>query len=276
MPFDVRGLNFSDTLKSEKLDISRKCLTKLVITDILKSIKKSDSIIDLGCGVGFLVKQLRKKGYSIWGIDSCPRGDALRSSIRQYVFEGDITTYEFGQKYDVAILCRVLEHLPDYLSYLNNIDSVITDSGLLLIVVPNDWPFDFTVCPNCNQVFSAMGHLWRFTKASLEGELKHIFHSVSVKTVYNGSFWSKFIISRTRYFLPPPVLERLDSLSLRFSEVEGRWLLASCSGYIGMRKELLPKALHFSQDETYKRIRKFISVNSQSEIGVFKNGHGQS
>ena len=113
MPFDVRGLNFSDALKSDKLDISRKCLIEIVITNILKSIKKSESIIDLGCGVGFLVKQLRKKGYSIWGIDSCPRGDALRSSIRQYVFEGDITTYEFGQKYAVAILCRVLEHLPE-------------------------------------------------------------------------------------------------------------------------------------------------------------------
>lgn len=64
-----------------------------------------NNIIDLGCGTGDTVKELKYKGFNIDGIDQIKLNNNMES--------GDITLEKDLSKYNTALCIDVFEHLPD-------------------------------------------------------------------------------------------------------------------------------------------------------------------
>lgn len=95
---------------------------------ILRHIRKSDKILDLGCGTMWLTKFLRRKGHNCVGFSDEPPADIL----------GDVTTYKFKQKYDVVIALEIIEHV----DCIRNIKRILRPGGILIISTPvpsMDW-----------------------------------------------------------------------------------------------------------------------------------------
>lgn len=112
--------------------------------DFFKShVTHDDHVVDIGCGKGenaYAVAQVAKEVVGI-DIDASSIEVAKNKYVRDNVkfMLGDVTTHEFGKKFDKIILSNVLEHIEDRISFLKKLHEV---SDVILIRVPmitRDW-----------------------------------------------------------------------------------------------------------------------------------------
>jgi 2-polyprenyl-3-methyl-5-hydroxy-6-metoxy-1,4-benzoquinol methylase len=111
----------------------------------VKSSKKTENILDFGCGTGVLSYELNKLGHTVTAIDldlspqiTLSKQIDFPSNIK--FIEGDIFKQEFDQKFDVIIALDVLEHIPlDILpKYLEHFKQLLTENGKMIISGPTE------------------------------------------------------------------------------------------------------------------------------------------
>lgn len=96
-------------------------------------------VLDIGCGRGLLLHQLRKRGWEVTGTEL---SDASASYARD-VLQIDVKTGSLGEldlpdeSYDTVILWHVLEHIPDPAALLAEVARILRPGGTLLVAVPN-------------------------------------------------------------------------------------------------------------------------------------------
>lgn len=108
-------------------------------------------ILDVGCGMGYLVKYIYDRGYNIWGIDSA---EIIRkiSVIPERTLVGDCKDIPFGKKnFDVVVSSDFLEHIPeeeidDYVDEMCRVGKVVLarisfkpEGKYHLTVKPKSW-----------------------------------------------------------------------------------------------------------------------------------------
>jgi 2-polyprenyl-3-methyl-5-hydroxy-6-metoxy-1,4-benzoquinol methylase len=109
--------------------------------DLQKLIPSKDSsIIDIGCGNGGLLLELKKLGYTnLSGLDPSP---VCVKNIQDKGIEahlGGIINGEssLSKKYDVVIFSHVFEHLVDLKTAVHNIYNLLTTNGLVYVETPD-------------------------------------------------------------------------------------------------------------------------------------------
>lgn len=68
--------------------------------------------VEVGSGEGLILDQLSKRGFSCRGCDLDQEAVRLSTVMNGLVKLGSVGIFE-GQTFDVALLCDVLEHVPD-------------------------------------------------------------------------------------------------------------------------------------------------------------------
>ncbi len=102
------------------------------------------SLLDVGCGEGFVMDWFAKAGWSVQGIDHSRAGlEAMNPHMLPFAEIGDlfeILEHRIGQHscYDVVWLSNVLEHVPDPVSLLTSLRRLVARTGVLVVTVPND------------------------------------------------------------------------------------------------------------------------------------------
>jgi 2-polyprenyl-3-methyl-5-hydroxy-6-metoxy-1,4-benzoquinol methylase len=114
---------------------------------IISHINKQDTIVEFGCGTGYMItRPLAKNGYNIIGVDTDRESISLGKEI--FIKEGldpdilkakDIAELDLTP--DVVIASEVLEHIPDEEldKTLYFIRSKLKQGGRLLVTVPNGY-----------------------------------------------------------------------------------------------------------------------------------------
>lgn len=108
---------------------------------IVKYINKNDKILDMGCGSGDLLKELKKKGFNnLYAIDPSEK------SIQSLAMEGisgrvgnifDEIPLELQNKFDVVCCTGVMEHLYDVGQAVSNLMKYMNHKkGKLFVEVP--------------------------------------------------------------------------------------------------------------------------------------------
>jgi 2-polyprenyl-3-methyl-5-hydroxy-6-metoxy-1,4-benzoquinol methylase len=98
------------------------------------------SIIDLGCGTGWLANTLSAFGPTS-GVELSP--NAIREAKRRYPHvdfeDADILIWEHGkaETFDIVVSQEVLEHVPDQLKYLKVAYGLLKPGGYLILTTPN-------------------------------------------------------------------------------------------------------------------------------------------
>lgn len=104
-------------------------------------------ILDIGCGTGIAVTiPIARIGYQVTGIDintpSITKATALTGEMDNISFTSqDITTLESEKPFHVVICSEVLEHVNQPDKFLEHINKVMADDGLLLVTVPNGYGY---------------------------------------------------------------------------------------------------------------------------------------
>jgi 2-polyprenyl-3-methyl-5-hydroxy-6-metoxy-1,4-benzoquinol methylase len=101
------------------------------------------SVLDAGCGSGALSEAIRKKGYSVWGIEAvAPVAEKAKARITNVIIS-DLTdlaavTRAIGQqKFDYIVFSDVLEHLYDPFTILKGYLLFLKPGGQVMVSVPN-------------------------------------------------------------------------------------------------------------------------------------------
>ena len=104
------------------------------------------NILDFGCGSGVLVREMRKLGATITGVDSSkPMIDAAQSSLLQrddgvhleWVGNGSASAAYARSQYDIILCISVLEFVSDFRSAVSHLCALLRPGGVLIISVPN-------------------------------------------------------------------------------------------------------------------------------------------
>jgi len=96
-------------------------------------------ILDVGCSSGYIGKILRERGHHITGID----GDAAAAEQARRYYDGfqlrDIETFTFPyrREFEYILFADVLEHLRDPAAVLRRSLPALSDSGKVMVSVPN-------------------------------------------------------------------------------------------------------------------------------------------
>lgn len=82
-------------------------IADLVVTELAPA-----TVLDAGCAIGFLVKELRARGVEAWGIDISEYAiEHVDETVRKFCSVASITD-DLERSYDLIVCLEVLEHLP--------------------------------------------------------------------------------------------------------------------------------------------------------------------
>lgn len=126
--------------------------------------KKFGTLLDVGCGLGWLVKEAKSRGYKAIGMDT----SKILVRLGKKELKLDLyNSYPKNKKFDVIVAKHVLEHIKSAEFFLKNISKLLSADGVFLVACPNNaslmhWTFGsrwYGLCPN--------QHVWQFTPGTL-------------------------------------------------------------------------------------------------------------
>jgi SAM-dependent methyltransferase len=97
------------------------------------------SVLDIGCGPGVLIDQMRSRGWRVRGTE---RSASAARQARD-VFDLDVSAVDVddlvsaGATYDAVVLWHVAEHLRAPAETVRGIERLLRPGGVLLVAVPN-------------------------------------------------------------------------------------------------------------------------------------------
>lgn len=109
----------------------------------LDNISLSDRLLDIGSGNGAVAYDIASKARKVTGIDILPKN--IIFSEKKYhkdnieFIEGDATTFDFKETFDVIVLSNVLEHIEDRISFLKKIKKLAPKILIRVPLITRDW-----------------------------------------------------------------------------------------------------------------------------------------
>ena len=178
------------------------------------------TVLEAGCGLGYLTYALDRGGYDVRGIDVSEQ--AVEQAKRAYgdLYEtASVESYAQSsqRKFDAIVMVELIEHLEDPITVVRNAVRLLSPGGSLILTTPNrtfygfDRPWSTDLPPL---------HLWWFSEDSIERLAGHVGHKPD---------FLDFSEYNARY----PVLHAFTSEHAAMLDAQGRVL----------RKESLPMSV---------------------------------
>ncbi len=121
------------------------------------------SILEVGCGRAYLLKELKKLGCIVYCLESTEAAEWILSN------PDVVTEYQFSmQKFDLVIYWHVFEHLSDPVASLRRATQMLADNQRICISVPNVASYQAQFNLTTWFHLDAPRHLYHFTPKSLQ------------------------------------------------------------------------------------------------------------
>ena len=154
------------------------------ILDEFEPYRKTNKLIDVGCGRGRFLVEAKKRGWEVYGTEFSDKAVQLCTEKGITMKQGVLNPNDFELgTFDVAVSFEVLEHINNPQSEMANIASLVRQGGLFYCTTPNfDSAMRYYLGPDYN-VITYPEHLSYYTKKTL------------VKMVENQGFKKKKFLS---------------------------------------------------------------------------------
>ena len=177
-------------------------LNELRLRKIKFLIDKNKSVLDFGCGKGYVLHLLDGKVKNIFGLEL---NEAAILNLRKENFTIYSTLEETDHKFDLITIYHVLEHMDQPKDFLNYIKFFLNENGKIVIEVPNVNGYGFK--KNKDKWFYLQKeHLYYFN----ENSLAKLFLSLNLKVIRKYKFGGFIVIklnkNARKKFLKLPIL----------------------------------------------------------------------
>jgi SAM-dependent methyltransferase len=96
------------------------------------------SVLEIGCGNGYLLSRMRPLFGSAIGIEPGPQGQQGAARYGLNILQGFFPTPEIAGRYSAIVLMSVLEHVQNPADFVSKLRDYLTPNGRIFISVPNE------------------------------------------------------------------------------------------------------------------------------------------
>lgn len=170
----------------------------------LKKIGKQAKILEVGCGNGFMLKELHIKGYkNIWGID--PSFDAKKQAdktIRSRIKLGILSAGSFKREsFDMICLFQTLDHLPHPDKFIHLCNSLLKPGGYMIAFNHDVESFSAKLLGERSPIID-IEHIYLFSKKTI----RRLFEKYGFSVENIWSPWNTLSLSHLIHLLPLPAV----------------------------------------------------------------------
>jgi 2-polyprenyl-3-methyl-5-hydroxy-6-metoxy-1,4-benzoquinol methylase len=157
------------------------------ITSVNKYIKQNNKILDIGCGNGSFMEQIKNNQVDVYGTEWSEYASKIAREKLQndHIFKGDIANIPWNHKFDIITAWHVLEHNREPNVFINDLKSKLSSEGYFILEVPNADSEVLKMTKENYAWLSIPEHVTYWNKRSLEGLAKmHGFEVVESITPF--------------------------------------------------------------------------------------------
>jgi 2-polyprenyl-3-methyl-5-hydroxy-6-metoxy-1,4-benzoquinol methylase len=131
--------------------------------------RRAPRLLDVGCAAGFLLDELRRRGWDVCGVElSADLSHYARSQLGLDVFCGELRDSPWlPASFDVVTVIGTIEHVPDPAGLVAAACRLLVPAGLLVILTENLENPIVRYWPKAWNGFMPPEHLYHFTPATL-------------------------------------------------------------------------------------------------------------
>lgn len=108
------------------------------LLDSFEPYRKTNKILDVGCGIGYFLEEAKKRGWEVHGTEYTDEAVKICSNKGIQIEQGvlDPSNYEQGS-FDIITSFEVIEHIYNPQEELTNFHSLLRKGGLVYVTTPN-------------------------------------------------------------------------------------------------------------------------------------------
>jgi 2-polyprenyl-3-methyl-5-hydroxy-6-metoxy-1,4-benzoquinol methylase len=136
---------------------------------IIQQFKKEGSVLEIGCGNGFLLKTLENIGYDCHGVEPSPAAFGYAKHTLNLDVENKFLSESsfFNSEFDVVIFIDVAEHITHMQTFMNEVSQVLKKGGMLFIGTGNIDSLNARLAKADWNYFLSWEHVSFFNKKSM-------------------------------------------------------------------------------------------------------------
>ncbi|MDO9000756.1 MAG: class I SAM-dependent methyltransferase [Bacteroidota bacterium] len=207
------------------------------LLDEFEKYRKTNKILDVGCGRGWFLIEAKKRGWEVYGTEFSELAIKLCIEKGINMTEGILDSSKFDTKdFDVITSFEVIEHINNPNQELEAIYNLLRKDGLFYVTTPNFNSLMRYYLKADYNVISYPEHLSYYTKSTLNFVAKrHSF--LPIKFQSTGISVTRLNASKNQEEENSVIKE--DSDEVLRKKIESKW-------YLGLAKAILNKLLSFT------------------------------
>ena len=165
------SINNDEQKYKENLPVDWIELIEIQCELIKKNLQPGSTILEIGCGEGILLYELKKNGYQVLGIEPSQNGCKKANQKGIEVIQGSFPNVKIDTKFNLIIMSHVLEHIFDLEQTILKIKEFIPN-GYLMLTQSNFKGLIPRIKKNEWYAWVPDQHFWHFSLKGLKNYLK--------------------------------------------------------------------------------------------------------
>lgn len=138
------------------------------LLDKLEPFRKSNNLIDVGCGDGFFLETAKKRNWNVYGTEYTDIAIKICSEKGIHMKQGKLNPNDYTEGFfDVITSFEVIEHINNPIEELQNFSRILRSGGAVYVTTPNFNSASRYYLGNKWNVIEYPEHLSYYTKKTL-------------------------------------------------------------------------------------------------------------
>ncbi len=154
------------------------------LLDNFELYKKTNKILDVGCGIGYFLFEAKKRGWRVYGTEYTDSAVRICKEKGILINKGklDINNYQLAS-FDIITSFEVIEHINNPLEEVSNFKNLLRSGGLAYITTPNFNSLSRYILKSKYNVITYPEHLSYYSPKTLKKLFKKTgFKNKKIKT----------------------------------------------------------------------------------------------